>query len=1049
MSKSKWKIFFAAFMLVALFSISLFASACSGIGNLRIDAPELIEAELGTYAIPKYNVVDENGMVMSGYTVKIKSVSDPEGMDVAISYNSIVAVKSGKYKFVYTANEKKIKDVTVTVDFADRIAPTINIDEAKIPSFYFRTSTYTLPSYTINGDYDLSKCFIKLFHTDENGENSVDVSDMISNNKFTATHTSGRYQILIHLEDAAGNYNEYPYSAPVDGPDVAKEDYIVYFDNMFSERQVFAYEPELYSGEFVGKDEVGGKAYGDEAGSYKVTLNNVATENNEAYFVIKNPAISDITVYNYLEYYVYNDNDFQVTTGHPWWNDTPMQPRSWNRIIVPVGSWGNNADMRGILVPSSNITNMVLRICFFPDNAEGNRYPRGSLYFSAIKGYEAPGIIVQENLTPSAYQGGIQYKFPKYETIGTGDITENIYYSADGGVTKTKVSVNENGYFTALGTGNYYCSVEIKDGEGRSDSFDFPEIATGVPASPADNKVIYFDDAFGAKQVRLREPDKYSAEYTTEKAYGDEAGSYKLTLRDIETLNNEAYFSLCSPSISDVSKYSYLYFYVYSDYDTDIVSVGLLWKGDKGLKPKQWTKYIIPLENYDRTVDINDDSVYKTDISNLVIRMLFFRSQAVGTYYFSAIYAEEGPGIEPNMQTMPSALINGQEYPLPSFTTIGTAKSTEINVYYTADNGVTKTPVIVNNGKFIADKTTGQYLFVITAIGNNDKVSEYTHKAEAIAAPASGINVDKIAYFDDAFGKNQINITNDRASGEYTTAKAYGSESGSLKLTLNLSGRTDMFPFELTNLLTKDVSAYQYLVFYVYNDSARTFSLGFKWWNDTSLGRGVWTRIVIPVETWGNNLSIDNTVVPKTDISGMLFRLMGDYTGTVDLYFSAILGTNTLEELVIPERQLAFAFDEPYPSVIDPGYVWIKEPSKVTVESDSTVCYGAEENSVKITYTEGGSDLFNLVYFCKPLVTGFNYVEFYVYHELGDNLQIGYDWGGDTDIVNGQWTKITWQLDAVGIRDKTIRIMTKPGMGASVPAGGLIYISAVYGCINP
>ena len=140
-----------------------------------IDAPtEKIEAELGTYVIPDYEVVDSKGMILAGYEVYVKSIKNPDGKELSESYGNAVTVSNaGVYSFVYSAGDKKVKDVTVNVDFADRTAPTINCDDSTIPKFFIKGNSYRIPSYTLSGDYDSSKCWTKVFHIAEDKKETV------------------------------------------------------------------------------------------------------------------------------------------------------------------------------------------------------------------------------------------------------------------------------------------------------------------------------------------------------------------------------------------------------------------------------------------------------------------------------------------------------------------------------------------------------------------------------------------------------------------------------------------------------------------------------------------------------------------------------------------------------------------------------------------------------------------------------------------------------------------------------------------------------------
>lgn len=141
------------------------------------------------------------------------------------------------------------------------------------------------------------------------------------------------------MEDAAGNFNDYKYYRTVDGPKTIEEDVIMYFDDEFGERQVSPHE-NLYGGEYVAKGTPGAFVRDGDDGSFKVTLNNVETINNEVYFNIDNPGITDVSGYDYLSMWIYNDNDFDVQAGFRWWNDTLVPAHQWTRVVWSVRNWG-------------------------------------------------------------------------------------------------------------------------------------------------------------------------------------------------------------------------------------------------------------------------------------------------------------------------------------------------------------------------------------------------------------------------------------------------------------------------------------------------------------------------------------------------------------------------------------------------------------------------------------------------------------------------------------------------------------------------------------
>ena len=293
---------------VGLVAFALGFAACNRAGNLKIDAPERIEEDLGTgtYVVPRFDVVNEHGVIMAGYSVRLKSATDPNGEEAEISREAstiVTLVGAGEYTFVYTADSKNVPERTVIMDFADRTAPTIKLSSSQFPTFFIQGVTYSIPEYTLEGDYVASKCYTKVFYSDENGEES---EAELSDGSFTVKNGAQKYTILIHVEDAAGNDNDYRYSRSVHSPEHYEEDVVIYFNEKFGEKQVAA--DGNYSGKFVSVAD-GGKAYGGEAGSYKIEFDGSETENNEAYFALNVPAIANIMKYKELEMYVYIEDE--------------------------------------------------------------------------------------------------------------------------------------------------------------------------------------------------------------------------------------------------------------------------------------------------------------------------------------------------------------------------------------------------------------------------------------------------------------------------------------------------------------------------------------------------------------------------------------------------------------------------------------------------------------------------------------------------------------------------------------------------------------------
>ena len=72
--------------------------------KLRINVPsETITAELGTYDLPKYEVVNEDNLILQQYAVSAVKVVGPDGKEVTVAFNKIDVSVPGVYEVTYSA----------------------------------------------------------------------------------------------------------------------------------------------------------------------------------------------------------------------------------------------------------------------------------------------------------------------------------------------------------------------------------------------------------------------------------------------------------------------------------------------------------------------------------------------------------------------------------------------------------------------------------------------------------------------------------------------------------------------------------------------------------------------------------------------------------------------------------------------------------------------------------------------------------------------------------------------------------------------------------
>ena len=474
---------------IALTAALATATICSGVTLAacgddntvigRINAPESLQAELGAYVSPEYEVVDDNGMVLQGYTVYLKSVTDSDGNSLQIVYDTVTVETKGIYTFVYSAGVRGVEDASVKIDFADRVAPTISFDAQKLPEFYITGNSYKIPSYTLSGDFVRDKCWTKVFYKSGEGAEETEV-DIVSN-RFKVDKTSGTYSIRIHVEDAAGNANDYSFPRDVDPPKNAVPHKIVYFDDAYCEKQVACNESS-YIGKFVSKDEAGAKVYGDENGAYKVSFVGVETAHNEGYVTVKTPAVIDIRNYSAIELYVYWDYDGKWADpsedapdepasshfGTTWWNDTAVKNKEWTKISFSTEEWGNVVNGTES-IETDDISGFVLRFMF----QWGKHVPVGDFYLSAMYGVPYAEIDVKldgtvaQNISVSAPSNGVAYRENETVTLSVAKMPDGkrfAYFTANG--TPIEGSEyrlgKENVVFGAVFTDP--CTVTVADG---------------------------------------------------------------------------------------------------------------------------------------------------------------------------------------------------------------------------------------------------------------------------------------------------------------------------------------------------------------------------------------------------------------------------------------------------------------------------------------------------------------------------------------------------------------------------------------------------------
>ncbi len=505
---SRKKLSVAVVAAIAVGSASVALVACDKqidtgntvVGHINVPSAT-IQAELGTYISPKYDVVNDYGLILAGYTVSLKSVTDESGDALQVTNNSVLVEQAGLYNFTYTAKSDRVKDATITIDFADRTAPTINFNAGALPSFFIKGNTYRIPSYTLSGDYVTSKCYTKVYHIADDDKKTETEVQLIDGDRFAATHASGKYRILIHVEDAAGNYNDYPYERDIDGPQNFVEHKVAYFDEEFGARQASVYEPNLYSGSYVKKTDAGAQVHGSDAGSYKVSFDGQKeTRYNEGLVYIHTPAVIDLTEYESLEMWVYNETAADIVVGSMWWNDTTCKKGVWTKVTWSTRNWGGTdgnktADNRKF-IGLTDISGQTIRMVF--DYGQ-KVIPNGNVYFSAMT------ATPKQRATVTAQSDNVILGSEKYYVGDTVYLSavEQAGKSIDCFTLNGKPLIADN--FVVSAEGAYNVDVIYKDGELTKDNMTW-----GTVENPTLEYAGHNDNVW---KYKIGEGDKWVLSY--------------------------------------------------------------------------------------------------------------------------------------------------------------------------------------------------------------------------------------------------------------------------------------------------------------------------------------------------------------------------------------------------------------------------------------------------------------------------------------------------------------------------------------------------------
>ena len=977
-----------AIILAAIFVLMSF-TACSVediIGGLfgpklSINVPdEVLQAELGSYDLPKFNVVDEDNLIKAGYEVIVKKVVDPNGNDVKVAYNKINALVPGIYTITYGVAEGKIADAELKVEFADRTAPTLDMKDDALPKYYIKDMSYTLPTYSLSGDPDLEACYAKVYYlaTSESEKVEVEVLD----GRFTVEHNTGIYQILIHVEDAAGNVKEYTFNVEATGPSEVVEGKVLYSDEPFGASQL-EFLWNVWSMEYSTE-----KAWGDEAGSIKVTAPGGATD----YLILSKLIQRDVSEYDELIIRIYNNNDYPVYTGYPWFGDTLLQPHTWTEIVWSLSDldvYGSHPAVAALKPTSKNLENFALR--FWDDFATNTVTAGSEFYISAMyaKKQEVTGpseikddVIMYFDEPWGQYQGG-----PARASVYKQEYTTEVRFGEEAGSTKVTLQrdhdatsytlknpsitditkyeyvefyvfnpntaemyVNINGFSVTCKPGEWtQVRFNVADMEGNitdlngfkvkldnitnwsiwmgTEKFGIGECfyisqMRGVGKSEAvDPEVgVEVDDLVSNLNIPTKVyQDAATTEYVTDVKFGDEEGSLKAVLG----VTGEIYITLRNFQLQNVASYDYIVFRVYNPTDHDITA-GLCWWADTVCKAGEWTEIQLPIDAF--AVGKIDDlytglDILPANISGLTLRVL--GGQQVGDeLYFSSIYAHK------------TEKVFGVKGDVADLGTLTTQEGKE--------------------GNYLQRGTTNGWSAMWS---RSDEIAEFGHNFDMLTINGKYNNPEG---YNGKVMSPYYNGTISKISFGYGYANT---EEGNISLTVNIvMGGKVVASKEINDT---GVEKYQ--------------NMEFVW----ELDEPIEGRFMIEI--------LNNSPTKKEDGNKDRISIWNiQWEGPAD----PVEVDDLVSNLNIPTKVYQDA---------------------ATTEYVTDVKFGEEEGSLKVVAGVTGEIYVTLRNFQLQNVASYDYIVFRVYNPTDHDITAGLCWWADTVCKAGEWTEIQLPIDAFAV----------------------------------
>lgn len=443
-------------------------------------------------------------------------------------------------------------------------------------------------------------------------------------------------------------------------------------------------------------------------------------------------------------------------------------------------------------------------------------------------------------------------------------------------------------------------------------------------------------------------------------------------------------------------------------------------------------------------VEVGDDGLtIQADEEGIYSFVFTADSKKVADAVFKVKFSKKPPKITFDSSQLPEYYFKGVPYDVPAaeFSTDAVLSKSNIKIFYAVDSTAERELITPSEGRFVPQYNIGNYIIAIHAEGEYGNVNEAEYIVPAQIGPDEIVD-SKIGYFDEGFGFYQIKPVFSEL--KHTDDIKYKKESGSLEISAKYGNYGKIAT--LKNLITKDVSDYDALIFRVYNPNSFTVSVLFhEWFGMVDIPANSWGAVDIETSAITGPLG-SQTITSLEDITGLDILALKNYKpleAGEKLYFSAMYAYNYPSAPEAVPGKVAY-FDDEY------GVMQLKASSS-TAEYSTEQAYGGEAGSTKITIS---SDLDGQFMALKNIalsdLSGYDYIIFRVYNTGDKMLNIGIgNWGNAEWCPKGSW--VTVKVNVASLPD---------GRGANVnglifyanavepagllDAGTVFYLSAIY-----